>query len=756
MVLSKINKEISYIETKKIEDDDTGHSSPIYSMPIIIENSSSSEKNVPTTKKVVKNKETVISTRKKIENFDVAVVLGKAKNKFTASKEVVYYPIYILSNLSSQATANSSSSTLRSDSKKKIHSQIGVFEIIKSYEKEILDEDGDIDLSKLDDPLLYEFVTSEFLVKINSNPLDYVNYSVQDESKLQKNKDKEKEEPNYVEVEDSDNEKDDDDENENDVLKLKVPKKQKKPSIKQAEDLLKDGIFIKNKDIKIPVPLKEETEIISTEIKKSYKEMTNHNWMQKFTKNINYGIIDNEGGGDCFFAVLRDAYKSIGKVTTVAKLRAILAEEATDEIFQENRNLFLSFENNKIRIKKEMQEVKKSLIVYNKRFNETSDENVEQKSKINKEKETLKNKYNELQQEYNETNQNQTDYIGTMKNIDTLEKFRQYIQTSSYWANEWAISTLEAILNVKIIILSEESYENNSYDNILNCGEVSKLIPENITDKIVGHNGVQYSPFHPKHYIMTCYTGNHYTLITYKNKHILSFQEIPYDIKIMIINKCLEQNSGIYYLIPEFRNFKSGLIADSADDIDLDDCDEDNENSVIFVYHSSALDAKIGKGNAEKINKTLIPNYSELNRMKEWRKKLDDMWIAPFSLEEQRWCSVENYLQGSKFKKNHTEFYKKFSLDSNSDISKDPKLAKQVGTQKSKRPKEIKIDPDYDLGRSEVERESAIRSKFQQNEDLKQILLATKSACIKHFQRGSPAIKDEILMKIRRELANIS
>ena len=46
-----------------------------------------------------------------------------------------------------------------------------------------------------------------------------------------------------------------------------------------------------------------------------------------------------------------------------------------------------------------------------------------------------------------------------MEDIDTLDKFRQFIQTSKYWANEWAISTLEVILNMKMIILSKESYE---------------------------------------------------------------------------------------------------------------------------------------------------------------------------------------------------------------------------------------------------------------------------------------------------------
>lgn len=743
MVLSKINRDISYKETKKIEKEDVNHASPIYSIPILVDSEKTVKNKEPLqASSTLRSEESLKSNKspqKKIENFEVAIVLGKPHSPLqaTGNSEIVYYPIYLLS-------------------KKKVYSQIGVFEIKSSEKKDILDEDGDIDLSKLDDPLLFDFVTSEFLSKVNSNPVDYMDHFSQIVENTTNDKNKEEAEEILTknsQLEESENEKEDD-EDENDVLKLKVPKKNKSPSKKQADELLKNGIFIKNKNINIPLPLKEETEITSKEIKSSYKEITNHNWVQKFTKNINYGIVDNEGGGDCFFAVVRDAYKTIGENTTVSKLRALLASEATDEIFQENRNLYLSFENDKIRIKREMQNVKKSLIIYGKRYSETNIENVEQRTKINKEKEDLKNKYNDLQQEYNETNQNQTDYIGSMKDIDTLDKFRQYIQTSSYWANEWAISTLEAILNVKMIILSKESYENNSYDNILNCGEVSKLIPENISDKIVGHDGVQYTPFHPKLYIITCYTGNHYMLVTYKNKHILSFQEIPYDIKIMIVNKCLERNAGIYYLIPEFRNFKSGLIAETADDIDLDECDEENENAVVFIYHSSALDAKIGKGNAEKIDKALIPNYSELNRMKEWRKKLDDMWISPFTLDEHRWCSVENYSQGSKFKKNHTEFYTKFSLDSNSDISKDPKLAKQVGTQKSKRPKEVKIDPDYDLGRSEIERESAIRSKFQQNEDLKQILLATKTACIKHFQRGSPAIKDEILMKIRRELEN--
>lgn len=701
MVLSKINKGVSYKDNKKIEEEDVGHTSPIYSMPIF--------------------------------DKDVAVVIGKPKQPSLGSEktttDIVYYSIYLLSN-------------------KKIISQIGVFESKMSSGTEIVDEDGDLDLSKMDDPLLFDFVTEEFISKINSKPKDYEKFNMEQElSKTITLSTEKLADEDKIDV--SDEETDD----ELDVLK--EPSKTTSASKKKAEEIIEKGIFIKENNFVIPLPLKEEDEKVSTEIKAKYTKMTNHNWIQKFTRNINYGIIDNEGGGDCFFAVIRDAYRSIGKNTTVAKLRALLASEATDEIFQQNRNLYLSFETNKEQIEKEMRDIKKSLNVYKKRYDAITEDNTETKRRITAEVHILNEKIKSLRNDLKETMNFQRDYIGSMKDINTLGEFREYVQTSRYWANEWAISTLEVLLNVKIIILSKESYDNNSFDNILNCGEVSKLIPENHTEGIIGHDGVQYPPFHPKHYIITCYTGNHYTLVSYKNKRILSFEEIPYDIKIMIINKCLEKNAGVYYLIPEFRNFKSGLISEAVEEQKEQDqikCEEEDDNAVIFLYHASSFDAKVGKGNGEKINTSMIPNYLELNKMKDWRKKLDDTYISPFTLDEHRWCSVENYLQGSKFKKNHKEFYLKFSLDSNTDISKDPSLAKEVGTKKSKRPKEVMVDPDYDLGRSEIEREDAVRSKFHQNADLKQILLATKNSCIKHFKRRSSPETDTILMKIRGEL----
>ena len=42
-----------------------------------------------------------------------------------------------------------------------------------------------------------------------------------------------------------------------------------------------------------------------------YKENTN------FFKNDKYGIKDNEGGGDCLFCTVRDAFQSIGVIASI-------------------------------------------------------------------------------------------------------------------------------------------------------------------------------------------------------------------------------------------------------------------------------------------------------------------------------------------------------------------------------------------------------------------------------------------------------
>ena len=78
------------------------------------------------------------------------------------------------------------------------------------------------------------------------------------------------------------------------------------------------------------------------------------------------------------------------------------------------------------------------------------------------------------------------------------------------------------VLNVKLIILSSYNYEHRDYDNVLSCGDMA---PDSMEKK---------GAFKPKYYIILDHTGNHYKLITYKQKQIFEFNDIPVKIKKLI------------------------------------------------------------------------------------------------------------------------------------------------------------------------------------------------------------------------------
>jgi len=157
-----------------------------------------------------------------------------------------------------------------------------------------------------------------------------------------------------------------------------------------------------------------------------------------------------------------------------------------------------------------------------------------------------------------------------------------------------------------------------------------------------------------------------------------------------------------------------------------------------------------------------IMDFIKLSKISDWRKKLDDSWLAPFQLDGHRWNSVEHYYLGAQFKKGFPDFYLQFSLDKDTEISKDIALARIAGSKTGKaknnvlRDKKIVIDPDvYQVGvnpRNREERASALEAKFSQNLDLRQVLIETKRSKLVKFVRGRESEPDISLMKIRRNI----
>jgi len=696
MVKSVIYPEIIYDESKSVDNDDLYHASSRYNYTLY---------------------------KKKIE-----IVLGKVR--YTYSKyNVLYYPIYLVFG-------------------DEIDSKIGIFEIASNKAIDAIDEDGDVDLKK---GHIIPFISEEYLKKTIAenekerefqekqqiNDIDLIEKGSIEKTSIEEGS-LENEEPII------------DKENQNDVFSLDIPENINK----KADETLKTGLFIEDKSVAQSPTLMQETKIDSDKYKSEYTENPSNTWIEKFTKNNNYKIIDNEGGGDCFFAVIRDAFKQIGKIITVEKIRALLSKNASEDIYSLYRTMYLTHFDELQNIDKELTSIKKTGNMLKKRINSAQSSEIHKKL-VDEAKELLVNR-DKLLSTKEITKEIMKDFI-YMKNIDTFEKFKEFILTHEFWADEWSISLLEHLLNVKFIILSQENFEEGDLDSVMRC-EI--------------YNDSHIKPgekFNPDYYIMTTHTGNHYTLITYKNKNIFKFKEIPYDIKTMIINKCMEKNSGVYYLIQDFCNLKTelGLPSDCGkpliDDDEFMKRDIYDKDVVFRFYANSNKKPLAGKGSGESIPDTRLSEFSSLNNKKnksmtDWRKKLDDTWPVVISVDNHKWSTVKHYCLGSQFKNGFPDFYLEFSLDSDSKISKDLDLAIIAGSESGKleskilRKPEIKIDSDYNINADEY-RKKALISKFSQNLDLKKLLLDTTPARLDHFIRRNQTVVDELLMNIRKELA---
>ena len=699
MVKSKINKEVNYNESKEIEDEDIEYSAALYDY--------------------------------KLHSYDIEIGLGKQKHTYS-KRNIVYFPIYLIVN-------------------GELVSRIGIYEIEDKKMIDILDADGDVHLKK--DGLLF-FVSKDYLTE----QLDKEDKKgVEDEVKS----------PPEEETKKTTEEEEDD------VAVLVIPPEKKSIVTDISEKTLKHGIFDKSETTTMLPMLPDEDEEKAKQIKENYEKDDKHNWVTKSRRNPNYQIVDNEGGGDCFFAVLRDAFKQLGKETTVEKLRALLANEATEDMFQESRTLYATTLGEFQEKEQEMKQIKKTIEQIKRRMDKVS-EKLEQDKLLTNVKE-LVDKHNKLKNEKNQTNELLREFIH-MEGLDTLEKFRKYILTSKYWADTWAVSTMERLLNIKVIVLSKSAYDAGDMDSVLNCGQLN--------DTILEEKGV----FQPDYYIMTSYTGNHYTLVSYKERRILKFSELPYDIKIMIVTKCLERNSGPYYLIKDFRNLKTklGLNENEGEPIKDDEflsVDLYDSKTTFMFYQNSDSHPKAGKGSGETTDN--LVKFNALNGIKEWRRKLDDTWIVPFSINGTKWSSVTHYFLGSQFKKGFPDYTLKYSIDSNSPISNSVKAAKDeynkvLKTKKStlmgqgskgaqqltaegvSRPAlfgdSISIIPDPDFFTikenpiHETQRMKALDAKFNQNLDMKQVLLETKDAKLVHFERGKEAPVDMLLMRLRKQI----
>jgi len=680
MVLSKINPLVSYPELKSVDSKDLQMEANLYQI--------------------------------EVEDVEIIIAVGSAKNTFE-EQDVLYFPIYLVKH-----------------NNKVI--QIGLYEIVANDYIRYLDEDNEVDIEKMDEPLIYHFVNKDLLMKLRLEPEKTLNRHSQSKNKKEEDQDL------------VDQEEDQEDQDLEDQV-LEIP------------DIRKD-IFVLTQGIALPAVLKEEDSKSAKNIRDSYQSDESEFWIQKFMKNNHYSITDNEGGGDCLFATIRDAFSSIGQQTSVNKIRNRLSQEATENIFLNYKEQYEMFHQGLLEETNKIKELEIEYATLKKKFTDTIHR--DEQKKLSEAASKVKKEHDQLVHEKKVTANIVNEYK-FMKGIDTLEKFQKKIRSCEFWAETWAISTLERIFNVKLVIFSHEAYKNDDLSNVLQCGQLNDTILEN--------KGI----FNPEFYIILDYTGSHYKLLGYKRKNIFKFKELPFDMKRMIADKCLEKNAGPFALIPDFQKFKSSIQSTNTNTNtnteNLDSYDDLNEaklrnlydDRIVFVFYNKSNDKPLpGKGSGETILNERLKEFTGLAAIPSWRKKLDADWSQPFTLDNHQWSTVEHYYQASKFKKNHPEFYLSFSLDSGTDLSKDPALAKAAGSKTGKlkgellRPIEVQIDPDFYSKSCKQEMYRANYAKFTQHEDLKKLLLDTQNAKLTQFQKGkSPEIMEDLMLirdKIKR------
>jgi len=671
MVLSKLDGDVSYPELKSVDSGDLKMEANLYQL--------------------------------EIKDIDVIIAVGNSKNTYE-DKNILYFPIYLVKH-----------------NNKVI--QIGVYEIRASDYLSYLDKYNNLDIEEMDDPLIYSFVTKEFLNKLRLKP----------EVPLHK---LDKEEGGVSEQ--SEDGLEEEEEEEKIVIDYDIPPE-------------REDIFVKIKGIPIPPLLPEETQKQAKDIREKYHESTNDTWIDKLMKNKNFSIVDNEGGGDCLFSTIKDAFSSIAQQTSVNKIRKKLSEQATQEIFDNYKEQYDMYSASLVRDTNKIKELANEYLLYKQKFAEIIDRE-EQKIFLAQAKE-VKKEHDRLVEEKKVSAAILKEFK-FMKGVENLDQFKRVIRHCDFWADTWAISTLERILNIKFIILSSESYKAKDEKNVLQCGQLNDQVLE------------QRGRFTPDFYIMVDYTGSHYKLVGYKKKLIFKFSEIPYDIKKMIYEKCLEMNAGPFAIIPDFQKFKASQKKTVIKEAQYEDLTEAKlrglyNDDIVFQFYSKSLDKPLpGKGSGEKIPNDRLREYSTLASVPQWRKKLSNFWVQPFTLDNHKWASVEHYYQGSKFKKTHPDFYLSFSLDSGTELSKDPAMAKAAGGKTGKlkgellRPVEVTTDSDFFGKRQKREIYVAQYAKFTQNEDLKAMLLATGDAKLTHYIRGAePEVFDELMLirdKIRK------
>jgi ribA/ribD-fused uncharacterized protein len=167
-----------------------------------------------------------------------------------------------------------------------------------------------------------------------------------------------------------------------------------------------------------------------------------------------------------------------------------------------------------------------------------------------------------------------------------------------------------------------------------------------------------------------------------------------------------------------------------------------------LYFFSGSADLPVGRGVHEQVADTA--HYSELARVRHWRRMLSNFWPADFMLGKRTYRTVEHAFQAAKIALVDPGLAERFTLESGTE------LARGDGAAARKHRKLVLLD-DAQLRRWDEDKHTVMRAamlaKFGRHEHLRAVLLATRPAQLWHGTgRGQPPTRVHDLEAIRDTL----
>jgi hypothetical protein len=532
MVRSRIFNECVYLETKQIKTRDEETELQLFSIKLL-----NCENVYITVGTPTKKSRIACLTKNQRDKLDIEIETNP--QSITSDDTLLYYLIYLMD----------------ADDNETAICRIGIYEIPENKKDAYIDDDGDLIIDDLE-PLLFKFVNSAFLEKNKyyCSPKELMVKHIEEELVKQAKE------------------------------KLEKPKEQDPILILDSDNDNNDGVSEYIKDTNVVVSSTYEPDNLLSIYPKQTAEQYNEEhtkkylsrplegdresiqWIKAYLMNSYYKILDKGGAGDCLFYSLSSAINdysinnnNIGipvySRQDVTSLREVISNGVTEADYDNYVTIYKDLNNQKIATTREIKILIKQHEQLSQQFKMATNDS--RRKELMLQSSDVKKRVKELEEQLMTTKEILTEFE-YMKYLKTLKDFKAYILTSNYWGDEMALSILQKHFNFKAVIMSQEEFVKGVKDvslplsegfvknmkNIIQCGSTSL-------------GGVD----NPYFYIILNFTGNHYQIVSYRDKEAFTFDDIPFSLKLAITRGCMKTDlaSG-YGKIDNFVKFRDDNI----------------------------------------------------------------------------------------------------------------------------------------------------------------------------------------------------